>query len=63
MPFGRRMAAQTKQELETNGQREEYLNIKDTPNQDRVIQLVIIGVDVDKNQIEQLLDNALVSDM
>lgn len=63
MPFGRRMAAQTKQELETNGQREEYLSIKDTPNQDRVIQLVIIGVDVDKDQIEQLLDNALVSDM
>lgn len=61
IPFGRRLAAQTKQELELNGQREEYLEIKDRPQKDRVTQLVIIGVDINKDTISDRLDQALVS--
>lgn len=60
LPFGRRLAAQTKQELEMNWQREEYLTIKDKPNKDRVIQLVVIWVKMDKKVISDLLDKALL---
>lgn len=60
IPFWRWMGAQTKQELEMNGQREEYLEIKDRPNKDRVTQLVIIWVKMDKEHICQLLDKALI---
>jgi G3E family GTPase len=42
VPFGRWMGSQTREELEESGQREEYMKIKDLPNKDRVIQLVII---------------------
>lgn len=55
------MGAQTKQELEMNGQREEYLEIKDRPQKDRVTQLVIIGVNINKDTISDRLDQALVS--
>jgi len=60
IPFWRWLGAQTKQELEMNGQREEYLEIKDRPNKDRVTQLVIIWVKMDKEHICQLLDKALL---
>lgn len=60
IPFGRWMGSQTKEELESTGQREEYLQIKDLPGQDRVVQIVIIGVKIDKDQIIQLLDSALI---
>ena len=60
VPFGRWMWAQTKEELEINWQREEYLAIKDRPNKDRVTQLVIIWVKMDENTIVNLLDNALL---
>jgi G3E family GTPase len=60
IPFGRRLASQTKQELEMNGQREEYLDVKDRPNKDRIIQLVIIGVNIDKDKIIDRLDQALI---
>lgn len=55
------MGAQTKQELEMNGQREEYLEIKNRPQKDRVTQLVIIGVDLDKQYVSDRLDQALIS--
>jgi hypothetical protein len=42
VPFGRWLAAQTRTKLEETGQREEYLAVKDTPNKDRITQLVII---------------------
>jgi G3E family GTPase len=61
IPFWRWMGAQTKQELEMNGQREEYLEIKDRPNKDRVTQLVIIWVKMDRDHIAELLDTALMS--
>lgn len=54
------MGAQTKQELELNGQREDYLEIKDRPEKDRVTQLVIIGVHIDQKTISNRLDQALV---
>ncbi len=60
MPFGRRMAAQTPKELKMNGQREEYQKVKDQPHKDRVIQLVVIGVKMDKDVVAELLDTALV---
>lgn len=60
IPFWRWMGAQTKQELEMNGQRDEYLEIKDRPHQDRVTQLVIIWVKMNKENISQLLDIALI---
>ena len=60
IPFWRWMGAQTKQELEMNGQREEYLEIKDRPHKDRVTQLVIIWVKMNKENISQLLDKALI---
>jgi len=50
----------TKAELEEIGQREEYLQIKDNPNKDRVTQLILIGVKMDKALITTLLDQALV---
>jgi hypothetical protein len=43
-----------------NGQREEYLDVKDRPNKDRIIQLVIIGVNIDKDKIIDRLDQALI---
>lgn len=61
IPFWRWMGAQTKQELEMNGQREEYLEIKDRPHKDRVTQLVIIWVKMNKENISQLLDKALIT--
>ena len=61
VPFGRWMATQTQQELEENGQREEYQKIKDRPYKDRVIQLVIIWVNIEKDIIVTLLDTALSS--
>ena len=61
IPFWRWMGAQTKQELEMNGQREEYLEIKNRPQKDRVTQLVIIGVDLDKQYVSDRLDQALIS--
>lgn len=60
IPFWRWLAAQTKEELEMNGQREEYLEIKDRPHKDRIIQLVIIWVKMDKKIITDLLDKALL---
>jgi G3E family GTPase len=60
IPFWRWLAAQTKEELEMNGQREEYLEIKDRPHKDRIIQLVIIWVKMDKENIAKLLDTALL---
>jgi G3E family GTPase len=60
VPFGRWMGSQTREELEESGQREEYMKIKDLPNKDRVIQLVIIWVKMDKDAIAQLLDTALL---
>jgi hypothetical protein len=60
VPFGRWLAAQTKQELEESEQREEYLAIKHLPNKDRVTQLVLIGVEMSQEQITALLDTALV---
>lgn len=60
VPFWRWMGSMTRQELEMNGQWEEYLEIKDLPNKDRIIQLVIIWVKMDKYLIISLLDNALV---
>lgn len=61
VPFGRWLAAQTKQELELNGQREEYCAVQHLQQKDRIIELVIIGVDMDRVHIEQLLDKALTS--
>jgi G3E family GTPase len=60
IPFWRWLGAQTKQELEMNGQRKEYLEIKDRPHKDRLIQLVIIWVQMDKESIAHLLDTALI---
>ncbi len=61
IPFWRWLAAQTKEELEMNGQREEYLEIKDRPHKDRIIQLVIIWVKMDKENISKLLDTVLIT--
>ena len=43
-----------------NGQREEYQRVKDQLHKDRVIQLVIIGVEMKQDEIIRLLDTALV---
>ena len=60
VPFWRWMASQTKQELEMNGQREEYQKVKDQQHKDRVTQLVIIGVEMKQDIIVTLLDAALI---
>jgi hypothetical protein len=54
------MAAQTQQELQESGQREEYQKVKDQPHKDRVTQLVIIGVEMKQDIIVTLLDAALI---
>ena len=48
------MGAQTKQELEMNGQREEYLEIKDRPQKDRVTPVSYTHLDVYKRQVSIL---------
>lgn len=60
VPFGRWMANQTKQELQESGQRDEYLKIKDHPNKDRLTQIVLIGVKMDKDIVTDILDKALL---
>ncbi len=60
VPFWRWMASQTKQELEMNGQREEYQKVKDQPHKDRVTQLIIIGVEMKQDIIVTLLDAVLI---
>lgn len=60
VPFWRWMAAQTQQELQESGQREEYQKVKDQQHKDRVTQLVIIGVEMKQDIIVTLLDAALI---
>lgn len=60
---GRWLAALSQEERENFGYTEAWESVKDHQYGDRKTEMVIIGIDYDRETLEKLLDDALVTDV